>query len=77
MGAWGITAFESDTGLDAVDFIRRNMPEDGKLELRRIISDMQNDDWNKPSDITYGESHTAPMALAEIVIKFIDRDTRF
>ena len=32
MGCWGITAFESDAGLDAVDFIRNNLPEDGKLQ---------------------------------------------
>jgi len=74
MGAWGITAFESGTGLDAVGFIRHNMTEGGNLELHKIVSDMQNDYWTKASDVTHGESHTSPMALAEMVIKFVDRD---
>lgn len=30
MGCWGITAFESDEGLDALGCIRKNLPKDGK-----------------------------------------------
>ena len=37
MGCWGITAFESDAGLDAVCCIRRSLPKDGKLELDAVI----------------------------------------
>jgi hypothetical protein len=73
MGCWGITAFESDAGLDAVDFIRGNLPEDGKLELDTIIEALQKDEWYVP-DVTNGESHTGPMALAEILTKFLDGD---
>ena len=72
MGCWGITAFESDSGLDAVGFIRSNLPEDGKLELAKIIETMRQDEWNTPSDVTNGESHTGPMALAEIMMNFLD-----
>jgi hypothetical protein len=74
MGCWGITAFESDAGLDAVEFIRRNLPEDGKLELGKIIEALWQDEWNAPSDVNNAESHTSPMALAEILVKFLDRD---
>jgi hypothetical protein len=74
MGCWGITAFESDAGLDAAGFIRRILPEDGKLELGKIIEALRQDEWNAPSDVTLGESHTSPMALAEILVKFLDRD---
>ena len=40
MGCWGITAFESDAGLDAVDFIRNNLPEDGKLQVQRVLEEL-------------------------------------
>ncbi len=73
MGCWGITAFESDAGLDAVDFIRSNLPEDGKLELGKIIEAMKKNECRMP-DVTNGESHTGPMALAEIMVKFLDQD---
>lgn len=74
MGCWGITAFESDVGLDAVDFIRRNLPEDGKLYLEKIIEALRQDNWNVPADAKDVESHTSSMALAEMLIKFLDRD---
>lgn len=77
MGCWGITAFESDSGLDAVGFIRINLPEDGKLELGKIIEAMRTVDgaeWYVP-DAANGESHTGPMALAEIMAMFLNGDT--
>lgn len=74
MGCWGITALESDAGLDAVWLIRKNLPEDGRVELEKLIEVLRQDDWNAPPDVTNGEAHTGPMALAEIVVKFIDRD---
>lgn len=73
MGCWGITAFESDAGLDSVDYIRQNLPQDGKLELEKIIEALQKDDVRLP-EVTDGQSHTSPMALAEIVVKFLDHD---
>lgn len=74
MGCWGITAFESDAGLDAVAFIRKNLPKDGKLELENMIKVLQQDEWNAPPDVTDAESHTSPMVLAEILVKFLDQD---
>lgn len=74
MGCWGITAFESDAGLDSVGYIRQNLPRDGKLELEKIIEALQKDDVRLP-EVTDGQSHTSPMALAEIVVKFLDHDT--
>lgn len=74
MGSWGITAFESDAGLDAALLIRKNLPEDGRLDLEKLIEVLRRDGWNAPPDVTDGESHTGPMALAEIVVKFLDRD---
>ncbi len=73
MGCWGIAAFESDDGLDAVGLIRKKLPEDGKLELGKIIEDMRQEAWCVP-DVTDLQSHTGPMALAEILTKFLDRD---
>lgn len=74
MGCWGITAFESDAGLDAVGFIRKNLPEDGKLELGKIMDALRQDAWNAPPDVTDVHSHTSPMALAEILVKFLEQD---
>lgn len=74
MGCWGITAFESDAGLDAVGFIKNNLPKNGKLELETIIEALRQDNWNAPPDVEQAESHTSAMALAEIMVKFIDRD---
>ena len=74
MGCWGITAFESDTGLDAVGFIRENMLKNGRMELEKIIKAIQKDEWNAPPEVLEGASHTSPMALAEIIVKFLDGD---
>ena len=38
MGCWGITAFESDAGLDAISLIRKHLPEQGDVESRGIRS---------------------------------------
>lgn len=76
MGCWGITAFESDAGLDAVGFIRNHLPENGKLELGKIIKALRQDRWNAPPDTFEADSHTSPMALAEIVVRFLDRDVK-
>ena len=72
MGCWGITAMESDAGLDAVGFIREHLPENGTLELGTIVKDLQQDEWNKPADTSNANSHTSPMALAEVMINFMD-----
>ena len=76
MGCWGITAFESDAGLDAVGFIRSVLPENGKLKLESIIAAMhvdKNAQWYIPA-VEDGDSHTGPMALAEIMAKYLDGD---
>lgn len=48
MGCWGITALESDAGLDTVGFIRRHLPKDGRLQLEKIVEALKRDDWNAP-----------------------------
>ena len=72
MGCWGIDAFSSDAGLDAIIFIRKRLPESGKLDLTEIIRDMELS--NYVPEIVAGESHSGPMALAEMVVKFCDGD---
>ena len=66
MGCWGITAMQSDDGLDAVEFIREHLPKDGKLELSAIIQSLLQDEWNRPPEVTAGQPHTSPMALGEV-----------
>ena len=72
MGCWGITAFESDEGLDAVEFIRESLPEDGKLELEALLEALKQDSWNAPPEVETAGSHTSVMALAELMLKFVD-----
>ena len=72
MGCWGITAFESDAGLDAVGFIRKHLPDNGTLELEKIISELRRDGWNAPPPTEDADAHTSPMALAEVMINFMD-----
>lgn len=74
MGCWGITAFESDAGLDAVSLIRGCLPENGHLKLENILEVLRKDGWNAPPDVTDGEAHTSPMVLAEVMVKFLDRN---
>lgn len=62
----------TNTGLDAVDFIRRNLPEDGNLRVDQVIEVLKQDDWNRPDNPKDSPSHTSPMALAEIMIKVMD-----
>ena len=73
MGCWGITSFESDAGLDSVSYIRSILPGDGKLDLGKVIDALQKDDVRIP-DVQDAESHTSPMALAEIVARFLEHD---
>lgn len=76
MGCWGITAFESDEGLDAVEFIRRSLPENGKLELETLVEALKWDSWNAPPEVETAGSHTSVMALAELMLKFVDGDVK-
>lgn len=74
MGCWGITALESDNGLDAVRCVRYNLPADGQLDLGEMLERLKKDRWNAPCDVKLGCAHTSPMALAEIVVKYLDGD---
>lgn len=48
MGCWGITALESDDGLDAVGCIRYNLPKNGQLDLGEMLERLKKDQWNAP-----------------------------
>lgn len=74
MGCWGITALESDSGLDAMSFIRKQLPANGQLDLGTLVEALKADGWNAPADSKDAESHTSPMALAEIMVHFLDGD---
>lgn len=76
MGCWGITAMESDTGLDAIGFISRNLPVNGKVSLDEMIEALQNDSWNRPPEPTWGQKHTSLMAVVELMVMFLDKDVK-
>lgn len=73
MGCWGITAFESDEGLDTIGYIRRRLPQDGRLELGELIKALEKDHFWLP-DASEGATHSSAMTLAEIAIKMAGRD---
>lgn len=54
MGCWGITAFESDTGLDAIGLIRNHLPEQGDVKLQQMIDWLRADSWNAPPEVSEG-----------------------
>ena len=54
MGCWGITALESDNGLDAVRCVRYNLPADGQLDLGEMLERLKKDRWNAPCDVKLG-----------------------
>ncbi len=43
-----------------------------KLQVQRVLEELQQDDWNRPDNPKDGPSHTSPMALAEIMLKVMD-----
>ena len=74
MGCWGITAFESDAGLDAIGLIRKHLPEQGDVETPQMLAWLKADSWNAPPEVSEGVSHTSPMAVAELIVKFQEKD---
>lgn len=50
MVAWGITALESDAGLDILGEIRKRLPKDGKLTLGNLLESLQNSEWGAADD---------------------------
>ena len=72
MGCWGITASESDAGLDALAAIRTQIQKDGTLKLEDILAELKRDAWNAPVDVHRCESHTSPMMLADVIVRFLD-----
>ncbi|MCD8362364.1 MAG: DUF4259 domain-containing protein [Lachnospiraceae bacterium] len=69
MGSWGITAMESDAGLDALAAIREQIAEEGRLDAAQILHVFKKDAWNAPPDSIEGQAHTSPMMLAEVMKK--------
>ena len=39
-----------------------------------MLERLKKDRWNAPCDVKLGCAHTSPMALAEIVVKYLDGD---
>lgn len=127
MGCWGITAMESDTGLNTIACLRGNLPNGRKWSLETALEILKDDDWDRltrrklknsrnPSQVVetlegfydldeeswaaikeyysgadaqkvlqflkerwctlpkpeLGRSHTPPMAVVELMIKFLD-----
>ena len=74
MGCWGITALQSDSGLDAIGYIRDKLLEDGVLDLEIIIDTLRISSWNRPPKASEGPSHTSLMAVAELIIIYLDKE---
>lgn len=74
MGCWGITAFESDAGLDVIGSIRKELPKDGELMLQSLLEAIRSSKWRELSDPQLGDSHTSPLAVAELIFKIQDGD---
>ena len=70
MGCWGVKAFESDEGLDVLEWIRNHIPEDGCLRLKELLEQLKLDEWCRPPAAENGESHSSTMLIAELMESF-------
>ncbi|MDR1961939.1 MAG: DUF4259 domain-containing protein [Gracilibacteraceae bacterium] len=66
MGAWGYEALESDEGLDVIDLLKENIPDNLEYKLSDIISLMKgNLLGDTMEDIDFLYDNTA-IAIAEL-----------
>ena len=70
MGCWGVKAFESDEGLDGLEWIINHIPEDGCLRLKELLEQLKLDEWCRPPAAENGESHSSTMLIAELMESF-------
>lgn len=70
MGCWGVKVFESDEGLDALEWIRKHIPEDDCLHLKELLDQLKLDEWCRPPAAENGESHSSTMLIAELMESF-------
>ncbi len=68
MGSWGITALESDNGLDAIEHIQWNIHGNGRLDLHETILMLREEGLFVPP-AKFGYCHTGVEALAEFILK--------
>lgn len=76
MGSWGITAFESDTGLDTMIILHDHLPTDGHWDLAGLIEVLKESKDISLSDPKEGHPVTSPMALAEMLMGYLDGQAR-
>lgn len=70
MGCWGVKAIESDEGLDALEWIRNHILEDGCLHLKELLDQLKLDEWCRPPAAKNGEFHSSTMLIAELMESF-------
>ena len=74
MGCWGISALQSDSGLDAISYVRKKLLWEGRLDLDTVIDTLQKSSWNRPPEASEGLSHTSLMAVAELIVLYLNKD---
>lgn len=74
MDCWGITALQSDPGLNAIRYIREKLLRDGRLDLDTVIDTLRRKSWNRPPKASEGPSHTSLMAVAELIVLYLNKD---
>lgn len=70
MGCRGVKAFESDEGLDVLEWIINHIPEDGCLRLKEFLNQLKLDEWCRPPAAENGEYHSSTMLIAELMESF-------
>ena len=74
MGCWGISGLQSDSGLDAISYVRKKLLWEGRLDLDTVIDTLQKSSWNRPPEASEGLSHTSFMAVAELIVLYLNKD---
>ena len=72
MGCFGVRAFDSDDGMDAIDTLRASLPPAGiAFELKAAIRTLL-DTPDMVPDANKGLMHAGPVALTELLIRYKD-----
>ena len=71
-----IMALDTKIGTDILEAVRKMIPEDRKLNLEKVMWELKNSQEGSVPDPEYAAPYTGWMALAEIMVRIMNRETK-
>ena len=71
-----IMALDTKIGSDTLEAVRKMIPEDRKLNLEKVMWKLKNSQEGSVPDPEYAVPYTGWMALAEIMVRIMNRETK-